>query len=77
MKNKKINTQLQALGTTLGLKQQDIIHAKKTMISMLSVTIVATIFIIIGKIAFTQLDPSGLYYTGVSISDFGLFSRFF
>ena len=78
MKRKKhLTTTLQHMGQTLGLSDRDIINAKRTARSMLSITIAAAVVIIIGKIVTSQLDAVGLYYTGVSIKDFGLLSRFF
>jgi hypothetical protein len=74
---KNINTKLQELGQTLNLNDSDITNAKRTARSMLGMAIAAAIIILIGKIAITQLDAVGLYYTGVSIKDFGLLSRFF
>ena len=75
--SKKIGPKLHELGATLGLDDHDIARAKKTATTMLSLAILAGIVIFIGKFAITQLDAIGLYYTGVSIKDFGLFSRFF
>ena len=68
---------LQNMGQTLGLTHNDIYRAKRTARSILGVTIAATLAIIIGKIALSQLDSVGLYYIGVSIKDFSLLSRFF
>ena len=65
------------MGHTLGLSDSDIHNAKRTARSMLGITIAAAVVILIGKIATSQLDTVGLYYTGVSIKDFGLLSRFF
>ncbi|MBN1280571.1 MAG: hypothetical protein JXA00_02880 [Candidatus Thermoplasmatota archaeon] len=76
-KSKHLQTKLHDLGHTLGLNDTDIANAKQTACSMLSVALAATLVIIIGKFATTQLDAVGLYYTGVSIKDFGLLSRFF
>jgi hypothetical protein len=76
-RKKTINTTLQELGHTLGLNDNDIINAKRTAKSILSIAIAASIIVIIGKITITQLDAIGNYYTGVSIRDFGLLSRFF
>lgn len=78
MKRKKhLTTTLQYMGQTLGLSDRDITNAKRTAQSMLGITIAAAVVIIIGKIVTSQLDAVGLYYTGVSIKDFGLLSRFF
>jgi len=68
---------LRNMGQTLGLTHTDIDRAKRTARSILGVTIAATLAIIIGKIALSQLDSVGLYYIGVSIKDFNLLSRFF
>lgn len=65
------------MGQTLGLTDNDITNAKRTARSMLGITLAAIVVIIIGKIITSQLDAVGLYYTGVSIKDFGLLSRFF
>jgi hypothetical protein len=74
---KHLHTTLQHMGQTLGLTDIDIANAKRTTRSMLAIAIGAAIVILIGKITTTQLDAIGLYYTGVSIKDFGLLSRFF
>jgi hypothetical protein len=76
-KDHHLTTRLQHMGQTLGLSDRDIANAKRTARSMLGITIAAAIVIIIGKIVTSQLDAIGLYYTGVSIKDFGLLSRFF
>jgi hypothetical protein len=76
-RKKRLNTKLQQMGQMLGLEDNEIDNAKRTAKSMLSIAIAAAIVILIGKIATTQLDAVGLYYTGVSIKDFGLLSRFF
>jgi hypothetical protein len=76
-RKKHIHTKLQQMGQMLGLNDSDINNAKRTAVSTLSVAIAASIVILIGKIVTSQLDAVGLYYTGVSIKDFGLFSRFF
>jgi hypothetical protein len=76
-RKKQLNTALHHMGQTLGLTDSDIASAKRTAGSLLGITIAAAIVILIGKIVTTQLDAVGLYYTGVSIKDFGLLSRFF
>jgi uncharacterized protein YbcC (UPF0753/DUF2309 family) len=76
-RNKHLTTTLQHMGQTLGLTDNDIASAKRTACSMLGITIAAAVVILIGKIVTSQLDAVGLYYTGVSIKDFGLLSRFF
>jgi uncharacterized protein YbcC (UPF0753/DUF2309 family) len=76
-KKQHITTTLQQMGQTLGLTDNDITNAKRTARSMLGITLAAIVVIIIGKIITSQLDAVGLYYTGVSIKDFGLLSRFF
>jgi hypothetical protein len=76
-RNKHLTKTLQHMGQTLGLNENDIENAKRTARSMLGITIAATVVIIIGKIVTSQLDAVGLYYTGISIKDFGLLSRFF
>jgi uncharacterized protein YbcC (UPF0753/DUF2309 family) len=77
IKKQHITTTLQQMGQTLGLTDNDITNAKRTARSMLGITLAAIVVIIIGKIITSQLDAVGLYYTGVSIKDFGLLSRFF
>ena len=76
MKKKKINIKLQQLGQTLGLKDDEIASAKRTARNMLSMALAAAIVMLIGRIAAKQLDSIGMFYTGVSIKDFGLLSRF-
>jgi hypothetical protein len=76
-KKQHLTTTLQQMGQTLGLTDNDITNAKRTARSMLGITLAAIVVIIIGKIITSQLDAVGLYYTGVSIKDFGLLSRFF
>ena len=76
-KKQYLTTTLQHMGQTLGLTDNDITNAKRTARSMLGIALAATVVIIIGKIITSQLDAVGLYYTGVSIKDFGLLSRFF
>jgi len=74
---RNMNATLHELGQTLGLDDSDIARAKRTTKSMMSMAIVAVIVMFIGRVVTTQLDASGLYYIGVSIKDFGWFSRFF
>lgn len=76
-RKKHLNATLQRMGQTLGLDDSDIASAKRTARSMLGIAIAAAVVILIGKIATTQLDAVGQYYTGVCIKDFGLLSRFF
>ena len=76
-KKKKINKKLKKLGQTIGLDESDIARAKINMRSVLSVAIASSFIMLIGMFVITQLDAIGLYYTGVSIKDFSLFSRFF
>jgi len=76
-KKKEINTKLQKLGKTLGLEDSDIIRAKINIRSALCVAVLSAAVLAIGMVTVIQLDGIGLYYTGVSIRDFGLFSRFF
>ena len=77
MKRNKINSKLQQLGQTLGLNDDEISSAKRTATNMLSIAIAAAIVMLIGKIALKQLDSIGMFYTEVSIKDFGLLSRFY
>jgi hypothetical protein len=77
IRKKHLNTKLQQMGQMLGLDDNDIDKAKRTTMSVLGIAVAAAIIILIGKIATTQLDAVGLYYTGVSIKDFGLLTRFF
>ncbi|MBN1859823.1 MAG: hypothetical protein JW840_00020 [Candidatus Thermoplasmatota archaeon] len=74
---KQLTTTLQKMGQTLEMTDADIAQATKTARSMIGMAIAAAIMLFIGKIVSTQLDAIGLYYVGVSISDFGLLSRFF
>jgi hypothetical protein len=76
-RNKHLTTTLQHMGQTLGLTDSDITNAKRTARSMLGIMIAAAVVIFIGKIVTSQLDAIGQYYTGISIKDFGLLSRFF
>ena len=76
-KKKQLTTTLQKIGQKLEMTDQDVALATKTARSMIGMTIAAAIVLLIGKIITTQLDAIGLYYVGVSISDFGLLSRFF
>ena len=76
-RKKHIHTKLQQMGQMLGLDDSDINNAKRTAVSTLCIAIAAAVVILIGKIVTSQLDAVGLYYTGVSIKDFGLLSRFF
>jgi hypothetical protein len=76
-RKKHLNATLHQMGHKLGLDDSDIASAKRTAVSMLGIAITTAVVIIIGKIATTQLDAVGQYYTGVCIKDFGLFSRFF
>jgi hypothetical protein len=77
MKRKKINNKLQQLGQTLGLNDNEISSAKRTATNMLTIAIAAAIVMLIGRIALKQLDAIGMFYTGVSIKDFGLLSRLY
>jgi len=74
---RKMNPMLHELGHTLGLNDTDITRAKQTTKSMLGMAIISAVVILIGRIVSSQLDATGLYYVGVSIRDFGFFSRFF
>jgi hypothetical protein len=76
-RNNHLTTTLQSMGHRLGLTDNDIDNARRTTRSMLGIAIASAVVILIGKIMTSQLDASGLYYTGVSIKDFGLLSRFF
>ena len=75
--NNIVSNKLYELGKTLGMENNEIDKAKRTMKSMLSMFIMAGIVILIGKFITSQLDAVGLYYIGVSIKDFGMLSRFF
>lgn len=77
MKQKRINNKLQELGYSIGLDDSEIKRAKNTFVSIMGITIAAAIVIFIGRFAVTQLDALGLYYTAVSIKDFGILGRFF
>lgn len=77
MKQKRINRKLQELGYSIGLNDSDINRAKNTFTSMLGIAIAAAVVIFIGRFTVTRLEALGLYYTAVSIKDFGLLNRFF
>jgi len=72
----KINKKLYELGKTIGLEEIEINHAKRTAKTIVSVCIIAGIFGLIGFFS-SRLDAVGLWYVGVSIKDFNLFSNFF
>ncbi|HVQ01289.1 MAG TPA: hypothetical protein VMT57_07225 [Candidatus Thermoplasmatota archaeon] len=76
-RKKHLDTTLHHMGHTLGLDDTEIANAKRTALSMLGIAVAAAVVIVIGKIATSQLDAVGQYYTGVCIKDFGLLSRFF
>jgi hypothetical protein len=77
MKAKKVNQKLLELGCRIGLDEVDIRRAKITISSMLGMAIAAGFVIIIGKFGLNQMDALGLYYTAVSVKDFGILNRFF
>ena len=76
-KKEKINAKLKKLGQALGLEDSDIASAKINIRSIIGVAILSALIIAIGTFVVTQLDAIGLYYTGGSIRDFSLFTRFF
>jgi len=75
-KTKITNEKLVELGRKVGLEESDINYARKTIASMIGIFVVAVIFAFIGTYS-NQLDSIGLWYTGVSVKDFSLLSRFF
>ena len=77
MKNNRteIRSKLYDLGQSIGLNQSEVDNAKKTAKTIISLCVITGIFALIG-IFTSRLDAVGLWYSGVSIKDFGLFSNF-
>ena len=71
-----INAKLYELGNKVGLEASEINSAKKTVFTVIGMCIVAGTFALVGMYS-SNLEAVGLLYTGVSIKDFSLFSRFF
>ena len=72
-----MNAKFKQLGQTLGLKDSDILCARRTLrhgITLVAITGIISLFGFLTK----QLDPIGQYYASVSINDFFAFwGRFF
>jgi len=70
-------TKLEHLGHTLGLNAAEVARAKRSAKNIIALAIVSGAFIALGRFLMPG-GPVGLYYTGVSIKDFGLlFSGWF
>lgn len=74
--NTETKAKLYEFGKTIGLEASEIEHAKRTAKTIMSMCIITGIFTLIGIFS-SRLDAVGLWYSGVSINDFNLFSRFF
>ena len=72
----KIKEKLYKLGRTVGLEANEIDYAKITIKSKIFTLTIAIIFSLIGLFS-SRLETVGLWYTVVSIKDFGLLSSFF
>jgi hypothetical protein len=73
---REIKEKLYRLGKIVGLEASEIEYAKVTIKSKIFTLIIAIIFSLIGLFS-SRLDAVGLWYTVVSIKDFGLLSSFF
>ena len=75
-KNKiKLKSKLYYLGENIGLGISEVDDAKKTAKTIIGFFIVAGIFSLIGMFS-SRLESAGLWYTSVSIKDFGILSNF-
>jgi len=72
----EIKEKLYKLGRTVGLEASEINYAKITIKSKIFTLTIAIIFSLIGLFS-SRLETVGLWYTVVSIKDFGLLSSFF
>ncbi len=72
----EIKEKLYKLGRTVGLEANEIDYAKITIKSKIFTLTIAIIFSLIGLFS-SRLETVGLWYTVVSIKDFGLLSSFF
>ena len=68
-KRKMINRRLVDLGRPLGINEIDAIKAKRTLKNIVTMTLFAGVFLILGNILMPG-GPAGLFYTGASIKDF-------
>ena len=68
-KRKKINKRLIDLGKPLGIDEVDAIRAKRTVKNIITMSLFAGAFLLLGSIMMPG-GPAGLFYTGVSIKDF-------
>lgn len=69
--NKNIENKLQVLGETLGLDRSDVIRAKRTARNVITMALIAGVFILLGY-ALVPGAPVGNYYGGGGIKDFQL-----
>ena len=77
MKRKhKTKTKLYEFGKTIGLEENEIDNAKRMARTVVSMCIIAGIFALVGIFS-TRLEAVGMWYGGVSIKDFYLFSGYF
>jgi hypothetical protein len=72
----EIKEKLYKLGRTVGLEANEINFAKVTIKSRIFTLTIVIIFSLIGLFS-SRLETVGLWYTVVSIKDFGLLSSFF
>ena len=72
----EIKEKLYKLGRTVGLEANEIDYAKITIKSKIFTLTIAIIFSLIGLFS-SRLETVGLWYTVVSIKDFGLLSSLF
>jgi len=72
----EIKEKLYKLGRTVGLEANEINYAKVTIKSRIFTLTIVIIFSLIGLFS-SRLETVGLWYTVVSIKDFGLLSSFF
>lgn len=72
----EIKEKLYKLGRTVGLEANEIDYAKITIKSKIFTLTIAIIFSIICLFS-SRLETVGLWYTVVSIKDFGLLSSLF
>lgn len=72
----KMRETLYELGKSVGLEESEIDQAKRTAKTIVSVCIIAGIFGLLGFFS-SRLDAVGLWYTGISIRDFGMLGNFF
>jgi hypothetical protein len=68
-KTRELDTKLQEFGNTLGLKETDVIRAKRTAKNIIAMALLTAALAVFGQIMMPG-GPSGLYYTGISAKDF-------